>query len=384
VTVVESPPGTPEVDEAQLLFREARRRRRRRWLAVGIILSAGAILVVAITALVGSTATTPARPRPPEPRPPRPVGLPTGRFQSLGVAGPLAVNASGSLFVVDDAHDEVLVRLDDGRFRVVAGDGRVGFSGDGGPATGAELSDVSEMAFGPNGDLYLADGARVRMIDPEGTIETVVGNGGPATTVADGTKAGSASLGDVGSVTVAPGGSLYLATSNQILRLGRDGELQPVTALAKAENTVYGGAGSLQLSSFGQIAVDAEGDVYASSAALGWSVYKITPDGTATYLGAARRSGGNTAVVQLGPNGAAYADDGSYVVRAEGDRLATAYRLGRVPGIPESYFLDYFAFGADGTVYADNLGSSAFNRDQEIVSVGPRGHSALLWSHRNH
>jgi hypothetical protein len=49
----------------------------------------------------------------------------------------------------------------------VAGDGTTGFAGDGGPATKAELSDMTDLTFAPNGDLYLADNGRVRVIDPQ-------------------------------------------------------------------------------------------------------------------------------------------------------------------------------------------------------------------------
>jgi hypothetical protein len=52
VTIVASPPKSPESDEAQLLFREARQRRRRRWQiagTVGVVLTAGvAIVAVAV------------------------------------------------------------------------------------------------------------------------------------------------------------------------------------------------------------------------------------------------------------------------------------------------------------------------------------------------
>jgi hypothetical protein len=187
----------------------------------------------------------------------------------------------------------------------------------------------------------------------------------------------------VGSVAVGPSGTLYLTTSSQILTVNPNGALQPVTALTPANRTVFGGTGMVPLASFGQIAVGAEGDIYASSLALGWSVYEISPEGTAAYLGAARRSGGNMAIVQLGPHGDAYAGNGSFVLRAEGGHLVRAYRLTGVPGIPESYFLDYFTFAPDGTLYADNLGESAFNRRQELVSMA-HGQSSVLWSHPNH
>ena len=63
------------------------------------------------------------------------AALPTGSVTTLELAGPLAVAPDGLLFVVDEARHEVLVRLPDGTFRVVAGDGKSGFSGDGGKAS---------------------------------------------------------------------------------------------------------------------------------------------------------------------------------------------------------------------------------------------------------
>jgi hypothetical protein len=80
--------------------------------------------------------------------------LPMGTSATLNVAGPLAVGPSGALYIADVARNRVLVRLADGRFRVVAGDGQVGFSGDGGPAVKARLSYVSGLAFSPAGSLY--------------------------------------------------------------------------------------------------------------------------------------------------------------------------------------------------------------------------------------
>ena len=48
--------------------------------------------------------------------------------------------------------------------RAVAGDGCDGFADDGGPATRAELSYISDIAFAPDGDLCIAGGARVQAV----------------------------------------------------------------------------------------------------------------------------------------------------------------------------------------------------------------------------
>ena len=60
-----------------------------------------------------------------------------------------------------------------------AGIGTKGFSGDGGPATNAELNNVFGIARGPDGCLYICDmdNARVRRVGPDGKIETCAGNG---------------------------------------------------------------------------------------------------------------------------------------------------------------------------------------------------------------
>lgn len=63
----------------------------------------------------------------------------------------------------------------------VAGMGVKGFSGDGGPARDAQLSEPSGLARGPEGALYFCDTSnhRIRRIAADGTIQTVAGNGEP-------------------------------------------------------------------------------------------------------------------------------------------------------------------------------------------------------------
>ncbi|MBI5387491.1 MAG: hypothetical protein HZA90_22760 [Verrucomicrobia bacterium] len=74
----------------------------------------------------------------------------------------------------------------------IAGNGSRGFSGDGGPATNATMSQATGLAIGPDGTLYFADYSnfRIRAVDPStGLIRTIAGNGnigdtgngGPAT-----------------------------------------------------------------------------------------------------------------------------------------------------------------------------------------------------------
>ena len=89
------------------------------------------------------------------------------------------MSSNGDLYIADGSLND-LGRLSSGTFRVIAGNGKVGFSGDGGPAVEAELDDPQGIVAGPNGTIDFADSGnnRVRSISPNGTITTVAGDGG--------------------------------------------------------------------------------------------------------------------------------------------------------------------------------------------------------------
>jgi hypothetical protein len=316
--------------------------------------------------------------------------LPTGSLVSLKVAGPLAVSPGGALYVADVASDRILVRLPGGGFRVVAGDGKVGFSGDGGQARQAELSAVSQLALSPAGSLYVVDGGRVRVIGPDGVIRTVAGNGRPARAIANGTPALSAALGtsrpsasggSPPSIAFSTNGTLYLsAASQQLLRFTAAGTLATVRAVVPSGPL----AGKLDMN-LGPIAIDDRGNIDVAGY-NGWSIWQVAPDGIAHQVGfgangQARRSGGNYSILQRAPNGAVFGENGATLLRVEDRRLAVALAFSqRVRG--EFFWLTNFAFGPHGTLYADEIpGGRAFETHQQLVAVN--SHVSLLWQQSN-
>src|ERR1700686_889290 len=94
---------------------------------------------------------------------------------------------------------------------VVAGTGTCGFSGDGGPAAAAELDDPNGLAFDSAGNLYVADSnnQRIRRTDRAGTIGTVAGTGTPGFS-GDGGPATKAQLYNPFGIGIA-GDKLYIA-----------------------------------------------------------------------------------------------------------------------------------------------------------------------------
>jgi hypothetical protein len=101
----------------------------------------------------------------------------------------------GGFLVAEERGNRIRRVGADGNITTVAGTGVAGYSGDGGPATSAELNGPHAVAALPDGGFLVADEAnnRVRRVLPNGTIETVAGNGEPAFG-GDGGPAASAAL----------------------------------------------------------------------------------------------------------------------------------------------------------------------------------------------
>jgi hypothetical protein len=359
--------------DAEALIKEARERQRRRRLVLILL----AIVVIAGTSTAVALVTnspTAHKVTAPSTKP-KIAGPPLGRVVSLKLAGPLAVGPGGALYVVDEQRHEVLVRLTNGQFRVVAGEGKDGYSGDGGAATKAALSNLSDITFGRGGSLYIADGGRVRVVNTAGIITTIAGDGHSGT-VANGTAALSAPLNSLSSIAFSPSGELYLATASQLLRLAPNDKLVTVRAVVRSGPR----PGKFIPGEDASIALDASGDLDVGSDYTGWSIYKVGHNGVASYLGHARRSGGDVVVLQPGPGGIVEAESASSIVRIAGNRLVTSYLFDKVPGTAW-FTLTYFAIASNGTLYADDVGTGGFQLYQQLTSVA-HNHVAVLWQHR--
>jgi hypothetical protein len=94
------------------------------------------------------------------------------------VAG-LAVDRADNLFLVSPGDSRILKVSPTGTISTVAGTGKAGFSGDGGPATAAEIANPYAIAADSAGNVYFsdADNHRIRKISVDGIISTVAGSG---------------------------------------------------------------------------------------------------------------------------------------------------------------------------------------------------------------
>jgi sugar lactone lactonase YvrE len=97
----------------------------------------------------------------------------------------LALQDQNHVLVTGSSDGQVIrVSLINKSREIFAGRGTPGFTGDGGPAIGAQLNTPMAIAVGPDGSVYISDSrnSAIRRVDPKGIITTIAGRDGSSTT----------------------------------------------------------------------------------------------------------------------------------------------------------------------------------------------------------
>jgi len=200
--------------------------------------------------------------------------------------GIAALPGGGFLFAEPFNNTVRLVRAD-GTITTVAGTGSAGFSGDGGPAVAAELDFVHGVALLPDGGYVLADmlNNRIRRVAPNGTITTVAGTG-VAGYSGDGGPAGQAELSLPRGIAALPTGELLIPDSgnNRIRLVGLDGRIRTVAGTGVAGSAGDGGpATTAELDGPFGVSPVADGGFLVVER-RGNRVRRVWPDGTITTV----------------------------------------------------------------------------------------------------
>ncbi len=133
------------------------------------------------------------------------------------------VDKSGNLYIADQFNNRIRKVDLSGNITTVAGNGTAGYTGDGGAATSAELNSPEAVILDSSGNMYIADTGNsvVRKVTSGGTISTIAGNftDGPGF-AGDGGVATSAQLNHPSALALDSQGNLYIAdTSNNVVRI---------------------------------------------------------------------------------------------------------------------------------------------------------------------
>ena len=185
----------------------------------------------------------------------------------------VAVDSAGNLYIAD-SNNQVIRKVvaGTGTITTVAGNGTSGFSGDGSAATSAQLAHPFGIAVDSMGNLYIGDtdNQRIRMVAAgTGTITTVAGNGGVGYS-GDGGAATSAQLYSPYGVAVDSAGDVYIAdVLNSAIRKVAAGT-GTISTVAGTGTLGYSGDGgtatSAELHYPDGVAVDSAGNLYIADA----------------------------------------------------------------------------------------------------------------------
>ncbi len=138
----------------------------------------------------------------------------------------IAVDTAGNVYIADSPNQRIRKVDTTGRITTVAGNGSSGYNGDSLPATSARLNYPKGVEIGPDGQLYIADNNnhRVRKVDAGGVIRAVAGTGTSGFS-GDGGPATAARLAEPRNIAFGPDGSLYIVdqVNDRIRRVGTDG-----------------------------------------------------------------------------------------------------------------------------------------------------------------
>ena len=176
-------------------------------------------------------------------------------------------DAAGNIYIADTNNHRIR-RVDTaGVITTIAGDGTGGYTGDGGPAAMARINTPLGLAFDASGNLYIADASNVaiRKIDTAGVITTVAGTPGSAGFSGDGGPATMAQIDNPHDLVFDSQGNLYIADANnhRVRRVDADGTITTVAGTGTAGFRGDGGVPTAaQLNSPRGLAVDSLDNLY--------------------------------------------------------------------------------------------------------------------------
>jgi sugar lactone lactonase YvrE len=182
----------------------------------------------------------------------------------------VARDSAGNLYISDQGNHVVReVAAGTGTIRTIAGTGKIGSSGDGGPATSAEFESPDALAVDQNGNLFIADNGSesVRLLNLKtGIIQTYAGGGTGSAGTGDGGPAISAVFGSIGGIAIDGSRNVYI-TSNDPSGVRKVTDATGIiTTIAGTAGTGYSGDGGPATSALlfdpSGVTFDAKGNLY--------------------------------------------------------------------------------------------------------------------------
>ena len=212
-----------------------------------------------------------------------------GAATAANLANPsgVAVDGTGNLYIADALNQRIRKVATNGIITTVAGNGTIGFSGDGGTATAASLNNPVGIAVDAAGNLYIADSQnnRIRQVTTSGIISTVAGTGTTGYG-GDGGAATAASFNYTAGVALDGNGNLYIADqgNHRIRKVATNGIITTVAGTGTAGFSGDGGAATAaNLANPASVVADGMGNLYMADYGNN-RIRQVTPSGIITTV----------------------------------------------------------------------------------------------------
>ncbi len=285
-------------------------------------------------------------------------------------------DATGNMYISDAGNHRIRKVTPGGVISTFAGTGVPGMSGDGGPATAAELNAPWGIAADNAGNIYYADiyAARVRKISPSGIITTFAGTGIIGYS-GDGGPATAATIGDVSGVTADLAGNVYITSpgNNCVRKVNPAGIITTIAGTGTLGYSSDGGpATAAQLNTPHAVTIDALGNIYIADQ-YNQRVRKINTSGIISTIagtgtgGFSGDGGPATAAEVLNPTSVAVDGTGNIYIASY-----NAHVIRKIDGAGVISTLGGVAFSAGYNGDGGSADTSQLNHPYAIT-LGPDG-----------
>jgi sugar lactone lactonase YvrE len=302
----------------------------------------------------------------------------------------IGIDTLGNIYIADYYNQRIRKVTSAGIITTFAGNGVVGYSGDGGQATSAEFHSPQGIGVDKSGNVYIGDAFNncIRKVNTAGIITTFAGNAIQGFS-GDGGAASVAEINVPSGVAIDASGNVYFADehNNRVREVNTSGIISTICGNGVAG---YSGDGAqatdAELNDLYDVSVDASGNIYIADGS-NFVIRKVTAstgiittiagNGTSGFAG----DGGQSTVAELSfPNGLALDDIGNiYISDGNNNRIrkVTAPIVACTPDITTGLVAEYIfsgnandvsGNGNNGTVYGCSLVSDRFGNPNSAYS----------------